>query len=96
MVDRATMDGIIAANAQNRIGDDEATVLARFPAETVTLMRAATDTNGQTLTTYRVQASERSRPVQFTRYMLFRDGRLSLLTTESRELPRPSGVDGVD
>lgn len=95
-VDKLTMDRIIADNAINRVGDEEATVLARYPAETISLVRASREEDGRQLTVYRVFARERHASTQFVRYLVFHDGRLSLLTTDSRDLPRPVTLEIIN
>jgi hypothetical protein len=95
-VEKITMDRIIADNTLNRVGDEEATVLARYPAETVSLVRASREDDGRQLTVYRVFARERHRSTQFVRYLVFHDGRLSLLTSDSRDLPRPVTLEVIN
>jgi hypothetical protein len=95
-VDRATLDSIVASNAQNRIGDSESAVLARFPAENVSLVRAAADEQGHDVAVYRVYARERYRSTSFERYLVFRQGSLALLTDDRDDLPWPVDAEYDD
>ena len=88
-VESATMDQIVAANAQNRIGEDQAAVLARYPADNVSLLRSEATAGGGERSVYRVYARERDRATRFERFLVFEDGRLILLTDERDEIGPP-------
>lgn len=92
-VERAEMQSIVAANAQNRIGEDTATVLGRYPAEHVSLVHSHADEHGRENTVYRVYARERDRSTKFERFLVFRDGRLTMLTDDRDEVPALRDAD---
>lgn len=95
-VERAELQSLVAANGQNRLGEDEAVVLGRFPAEHVSLVQSQIDGQGREVTVYRVYAKERSRSTRFERYLVFRDGRLALLTDDRDDVPASLGLDSSD
>lgn len=92
-VERAELQSIVAANAQNRIGEDATTVLGRYPAEHVSLMHSHVDGLGRENSVYRVYARERDRSATFERFLVFQDGRLTMLTDDRDEVPVLNDAD---
>lgn len=85
-VSRPQLDTIIAANTQNRIGEAQADVLARYPAENISLMQSSVNTRGEEVAVYRVYARTKSNSTRFERYLVFENGRLALLTDDRDDI----------
>lgn len=90
-VTRTELDHIVAANTQNRIGEPQAAVLARYPAENISLMQSSINAQGEEVSVYRVYARTRSSSTRFERYLVFEKGHLALLTDDRDDL-EPTGV----
>jgi hypothetical protein len=86
-VERMEFESIVAANTQNRIGEDRATVLGRYPAEHVSLVHSEAKPGGEEILVYRVYARERSRSTTFERFLVFENDRLAMLTDDRGEIP---------
>jgi len=84
-MDKAQFDTMVAANTQNRIGEDSATVLARFPADHISLVHTDASPAGERIV-YRVYARERDRSTRFERYLVFENDRLTLLTDDRDDI----------
>ncbi len=76
------LDSIVAANTQNRIGEPADVVLARFPAEHISLVHSSATPSGADLAVYRVYAREKNRGTRFERYLVFENDTLVLLTDD--------------
>lgn len=83
-VSRAELGRIVAANTQNHTGDAREEVLARYPAESVSLLHTSVNADGEEVAVYRVYA--RSSSTRFERYLVFVNGRLALLTDDRDDL----------
>jgi len=87
-------NSIVASNTQSRIGEHVDVVLARFPAEHVTLVRSSVLPSGEAVSVYRVYAREKYRSTRFERYYVFQNDVLSLLTDDESEIERISMYSG--
>jgi hypothetical protein len=76
------LDAMVAANTQNRIGESREVVLARFPAEHISLVHSSVTPSGSDVAVYRVYAREKNRGTRFERYLAFKNDALVLLTDD--------------
>lgn len=88
-VTRNELNRIVAANTQNHIGQDQATVLARYPAQNVSLIQSTIDQQGEEIAVYRVYARTHSHSsTRFERFLVFKNGSLVLLTDDRDDIER--------
>ena len=90
---RAQLHDIVASNTQNRIGDPQAAVLARFPADHVSLVHSSVTPEGDAFSVYRVYAREKNRSTRFERYYVFQNDALVLLTDDEDDIETRYGSD---
>jgi hypothetical protein len=92
-VPKAQLDEMVASNTQNRIGEPQDVVLARFPADNLSLVHSSVNPGGDEVAVYRVYARAKNSGVRFERYLVFEGGKLALLTDDEDRVDAITGSD---
>ena len=90
---KAQLNAIVASNTESRIGETQAGVLGRFPADHVSLVHSSVTSQGDAFSVYRVFAREKNRSTRFERYYVFQNDALVLLTDDEDDIENRYGSD---